>query len=135
MSDEIDWDQAAEGADQERKGRREQPSTVPVLGESEAAMSKHDEGCRRRGDQFPTSLCTCDMTDTQVAAVRGGSEAAIRDQNGPVTVVLTRAQAWDIYDLTVARAVALHDLEIQACGPMGAKRYRDAADVLRGVLR
>lgn len=60
------------------------------------------------------------------------NQAGVREPDSPVTVTVSRAQAWTIYDLLVAKAVVLEANEDEARCHIGSRKYRDAAnEVLR----
>jgi hypothetical protein len=61
-------------------------------------------------------------------------QVGVRDPDERVTVEVTRAQAWDIYDQLVARAVALEKVEDEAYQGLGSGRYRNAANEVRRAL-
>ena len=60
------------------------------------------------------------------------SESA--DLNDPITLPVTRAQAWTVYDLLVSRAVALESAETEGRCYLGSRHYRDAANSVREAL-
>lgn len=51
-----------------------------------------------------------------------------------IAVNLTVEQGWAVYDLTVAKAVALEANEDYGRCDLGSRRYRDAASTLRASL-
>lgn len=74
------------------------------------------------------------MPEQRMDSRRSSSQVGVRDPSETVTVDLTRAQGWEVYDLLVARAVALAAAETEARASFGSRKYRDAAERVRSAL-